>query len=267
MSALSVVRRAGHSTTLEAMTRAGFVGYGLLHLAVAWLALEIALGHRAATGDQSGAFRLLARQPLGRPLLWCIIVGLAAMAVWQLTLAIAGHRSERHRTFERVVSVGRVVVYVGLAWTAYRVAAGAVVSSAGEQQAATAGVLAHPAGRLLVTIAGLAVVGLGIGMAVYGIRRAFVPKLNTGRMSWPMRQLAVQLGRAGYIAKGVAFAIVGLLLIQAAVTYDASRSSGLDGALRTLAAKPFGVVLLALVALGFAAFGAYCFVQSKYRKV
>ncbi len=199
------------------MTRAGFVGYGLLHLAVAWLALEIAWGHPATTSDQGGAFRLLARQPLGRPLLWAIIVGLAAMAIWQLTEAIAGHRLADHRAFERIVSVGRVIVYLALAWTAYRVAAGAAVSSAGDQQAATAGVLAHPAGRLLVTVAGLAVVGI--------------------------------------------------LLIQAAATYDASRSSGLDGALHTLAAKPFGVFLLVLVALGFAAFGGYCFVQSKYRKV
>ncbi len=249
------------------MTRAGFVGYGLLHLAVAWLALEIAWGHPATTSDQGGAFRLLARQPLGRPLLWAIIVGLAAMAIWQLTEAIAGHRLADHRAFERIVSVGRVIVYLALAWTAYRVAAGAAVSSAGDQQAATAGVLAHPAGRLLVTVAGLAVVGLGLGMAGYGFRCSFVPKLNTGRMSQSVRQLAVQLGRAGYIAKGVAFAIVGILLIQAAATYDASRSSGLDGALHTLAAKPFGVFLLVLVALGFAAFGGYCFVQSKYRKV
>ncbi len=70
--AQSALRTAGQARTnslLVALTRAGFVGYGLLHLAVGWLALQIAFGHANQEGSQSGAFRLLSHQPLGRPLL------------------------------------------------------------------------------------------------------------------------------------------------------------------------------------------------------
>jgi Domain of Unknown Function (DUF1206) len=45
-----------------------------------------------------------------------IVLGLAAMAIWQIGEAVAGHRAERgrHRVYERVVSAGRAVFYLYL---------------------------------------------------------------------------------------------------------------------------------------------------------
>jgi hypothetical protein len=257
------------SGPLEVLIRTGFIGYGLLHLAVGWLAVEIALGHAPAEGSQSGAFQALAGRPFGRFLLVVVTVGLAAMALWQLLLAAVGHRDERGaaRTFERVASVSRTLVYAALAWTSGRILAGSPTSSAEQQQNATAGVMAHPAGRWLVALSGLAVAGIGVGMLIYGAAKKFEKKLMTGRMSHRTRTTAVRLGQGGYIAKGVAFAIVGLLLLDAAITLDPGKSRGLDAALRTLVAQPFGAFLLILVAVGFVAFGVYCFFQARYRKV
>jgi hypothetical protein len=268
-SARQTAQRAAHSDVLEVLTRTGFVGYALFHLTVAWLALQIALGHPAGSGDQSGAFQTLVGYPFGMALLIVVIVGLAAMALWQLLLAAVGHQGEqgRARTFERLASAGRVIIYGGLAWTAGQIVAGAATSSANTQQTATAGILAHPAGRWLVALAGLAILALGIGMAIYGYKKAFEKRLRISQMSGRTRRTAVRLGQFGYIAKGAAFAIVGVLLTEAAITNDASKSRGLDEALRTLAGQPFGTLLLIVVAVGFAAFGVYCFYQSRYRKV
>jgi len=268
-SARRTAGRARNSSVLEALTRSGFVGYGLLHLAVGWLALQIAFGHATQEGSQSGAFRLLSHQPLGRPLLIVIAMGLLAMAVWQALEAAIGHHDETggHRTAERVFSAARAVVYAVLAWTAFKVQTGAPTSSAGQQEQATAGVLAHPAGRVLVMLGALVVIGVGIGLLVYGAKRMFVRRLMTGRMSHSTRRLAVGLGRLGYIAKGVTFGIAGVLAFAAAAKRDAARSTGLDGALHTLAGKSYGQVLLVAVAAGFAAFGVYCFFQSRYRRV
>src|SRR5258706_2068594 len=111
MSGLTATRRAAHkagnNSAFEALVRAGLVGYGILHLAVAWLAVQIAAGQPATEGDQSGAFRVLAAQPLGRLLVWAIAIGLVAMAIWQLLEAAVGHRNERprRRIVERVVSL------------------------------------------------------------------------------------------------------------------------------------------------------------------
>jgi hypothetical protein len=74
------------------------------------------------------------------------------------------------------------------------------------------------------------------------------------------------LGTLGFLAKGVAYAVIGALLMTAAVEVDPKKAGGLDAALKTLAAQPFGVVLLVVVGLGLAAYGCYCFVEGWYRK-
>jgi hypothetical protein len=56
-------RRAARSKWLERLTRIGLVGYGVTHLIVGWIALELRFGKAPAEGDQSGAFKTLARQP------------------------------------------------------------------------------------------------------------------------------------------------------------------------------------------------------------
>ena len=261
--------RVATSRPLEILTRVGFVGYGLLHLAVAWLAIQLVIGHQPGETSQSGAFQTLAGQPLGRFVLIVVVIGLAAMAVWQALLAAVGHRSETgaERTFERVASVGRTVVYAALAWTALRVLTGTPTSSAQQQQNTTAGILAHGPGRVLVFLFGLGVLALGIGMVVYGAKGAFERKLMTARMKKATWTAARRAGQAGYLAKGTAFGIVGLLLADAALTKDPGKSRGLDAALRTVLGEPFGRVLLSVVAIGFAAFGVYCFVQARHRKV
>ena len=58
-------------------------------------------------------------------------------------------------------------------------------------------------------------------------------------------------------------ALVGLLFVWAAVTFDPQKAAGVDGALKTLQQQPFGVVLLILMGLGFLCFGAYCLVWSR----
>lgn len=262
-------RQAVHSRPMRALTRFGFIAYGVLHALVGWLALQIAWGGSHREGSQSGAFRALAAQPLGRVLLFALAVGLAALAVWQAVAAAAGHAGEkgRRRTVERLMSAGRTVVYAVLAWTAFRIVAGAGASSAQKQESATATLVSSTGGRWLVGGVGVAVIGFGVGMAVFGLLGKFERKLERARMSPSAERTVHTLGTAGYIAKGVAFAIVGALLILAAVHHDPSRSRGLDAALRTLAAQPFGPWLLSVVALGFLAFGAFCLFQSRYREV
>jgi Domain of Unknown Function (DUF1206). len=262
-------RRTADSGLLVGLTRMGFIGYGLLHLAIAWLAVQIALGNTATSGDQSGALGTLVAQPFGRFLLWLIVVGLCAMAIWQLLLAAVGHRDEhgKSRVMQRLGSAAKMLVYAAVAFTAFKVVTGAGASSGDQQQNATAGIMAKPAGQFLVGLAGLVVVAVGVGLVFYGAKRKFEDKLLIGRMSQRVRQLACRLGQFGYVAKGVAFTIVGVLLLDAAITHNPAKSRGLDAALRALAHQPFGVFLLIAVGIGFAAFGVYCFIQSRYRKV
>jgi hypothetical protein len=59
----------------------------------------------------------------------------------------------------------------------------------------------------------------------------------------------------------VALGVVGGLLSYAALTFHRQKAQGLDAALQTILAQPFGRVLVTAVALGFVAFGLFAMLQ------
>ncbi|MEV6349444.1 DUF1206 domain-containing protein [Actinoplanes sp. NPDC051851] len=255
--------RAADSKPLELLARAGFIGYGVIHLLFAWIALQVAFGGSGKESDQSGALQEMAAHSYGEVLLVAIAVGLFAMALWQAFEAAIGESGDQDRTAiaERVVSGVRAVLYGYLGFMAIKVVQGAKASMGDNSESKSAGLMDATGGRWLVGLAGLVVLGVGIGMAVYGLRKKFTRHL-TGAP-----QTVIRLGQAGYSAKGLAYAISGVLFVSAAVTYDPDKARGLDAALKTLAGHPWGVWVLALIAIGIAAFGVYCLAQSRYRKI
>jgi NADH:ubiquinone oxidoreductase subunit 5 (subunit L)/multisubunit Na+/H+ antiporter MnhA subunit len=72
-----------------------------------------------------------------------------------------------------------------------------------------------------------------------------------------------RLARFGYAAKGVVYAIVGILAFQAAFNWG-GQVSGSKGAFRTIASQPFGKVLLFIVAVGLVGYVVWRFVQALY---
>ena len=267
--AQNTANRAADSKLLEYLTRAGFIGYGIVHLLFAWLALQLALGTSSNDSDQSGALQTLARQPLGKTLVVLIIVGMVAMAIWQALEAAIGHRSDdgKERIAERVTSAVRTVVYLYLAYSGYKVFKGVGASSSDTQQQTSEQLMGSTGGRWVVGLFGLIVAVVGFGLVIYGYTKRFDKHLNTARMTAKVRQTTRRLGVAGYAAKGIAYGIAGALLLVAAVKYDPEKARGLDGALHTLARQSYGDLLLALVALGIAAYGVFCFFEARYRKV
>ena len=75
------------------------------------------------------------------------------------------------------------------------------------------------------------------------------------------------LGVIGTIARGLVFALAGVLVAVAAITHNASDSGGIDKALLTLRNEPLGEVLMILTALGLAIFGIYGLCEARWRKV
>ena len=71
----------------------------------------------------------------------------------------------------------------------------------------------------------------------------------------------------GLAARGIAFLVSGWFLIKSGLQYDPNEARGLGGALEALASQPYGPWLLGLVALGLIAYGAYSFLQARYRKI
>jgi hypothetical protein len=69
------------------------------------------------------------------------------------------------------------------------------------------------------------------------------------------------LARLGYAAKGVVYAIIGVLAVQAAFGTGGS-TEGSRGAIRTIAQQPFGRILLILMAVALLGYVIWRFAQS-----
>jgi uncharacterized protein DUF1206 len=68
-------------------------------------------------------------------------------------------------------------------------------------------------------------------------------------------------------ARGVVFALAGVLVIEAAITHKPGKAGGIDKALLTLRNQPFGEFLLVLAALGLIIFGIYGLCEARWRRV
>jgi hypothetical protein len=266
----SKAEKAGDSAVLEGLARGGLIAYGVVHLLIGWLALQIAWGGASGgSADSSGALQTVADQPFGKVLLWLVAVGMVALAVWQASAAIWGYRtlSGSKRVRKQLSSGAKAVVYAVLGVSAALVGVGSGSSSSQSQQDATSGVLAWPGGQVIVVIAGLVIVGVGVSGVVKGVRRSFTEEIDMSSVPPAARQGVARLGQVGYIARGLAFGLVGGLLGYAALTFDPQQARGLDGAMRTILEQPFGQFLLTAVALGFGAFGLFAFLQARYRRM
>ncbi len=248
--------------------RVGLLCYGVTHLLIAWVALQVAFGGGGGEqASQRGAFQELADDTLGQVLLWVIVVGFIAVALWRLGQAIwgFGYVSDKMQQLrKRGTSAFKVAVFGTFAFLAARTAVGG--GGGGGQQKATAGVLGFPGGRWIVGAVGLGIMVAG-GIKIYaGWKKSFKDDMNMPLD--PMARMAVErIGQVGFIAKGVSIGVIGVLVVTAAIRFDPAKASGLDAALRSLAQTPAGPWLLVVVALGLATYGVFCAVDGKYHRV
>lgn len=261
-SAGSAARSAADHPALERLARAGFVMNGVVHLLIGWIALRIAFGSGGGEASNSGALAEIASAPGGQVMLWAGAVAFLALAVWQLTELLLGGGEKS----DRAKAGAKAVVYAALGLTTVRFAAGGASSDSQAASGVTAGLLGSGAGKVVLVVAGLALIGVG-GYHVYkGATSKFVEDLErTG--SGRVGQAVIVAGRTGYVAKGIALAILGGLVVAAVVTADPEKAGGLDAALRTVGEQPFGQFLLVCTGAGIALFGLYSIARARYGRM
>jgi hypothetical protein len=267
-SANSNAKQAARSRPVKIAARVGILSYGVTHLLIGGLALQVAFGQGGEQADQTGAFQALAQQPYGPPLLWVLAVGFVAAAIWRAELAIWGYgyvSDKKKLVRKKVVSGVKAVVFVALAILSATTAGGGGGGGGGQQQA-TAGIFGLPGGQLLVGLIGLVVLAVGVVKVVEGYRKKFLEEMDAPS-DHRARTVLERVGQVGNIAKGVSIGLIGVLLGVAAVNYNPDQATGLDAALKGLAAQPYGPYLLIAVALGLVAYGVFCFFDARYHRV
>lgn len=245
--------------------RIGLATDGIVYVVLAWLALDLAVGGgHGAQVSRHGALQQVGHQPLGEGLLWLAFAGFCGLALWEATTAVGGHRDRDGigRLTGRLGSAGRSLVFAAFAVSSAEVALGSSGSRGTDSW--TARLMRLPAGPVLLAAVGVGFVGYGCFSAFRGLsdrwREDLEPLPGRGGVGTAITVLA----RAGLTSRGVAFGAIGALLVWAALTEDPRRSGGLDQALQRLRTAPFGDVLLVLIALGLACYGAFEGARARY---
>ena len=251
--------RANDHPAVKMLARGGFVVMGVLHIIIGWIAVRIATGAGGGEASNSGALATIAEAPGGKILLWVAVAALAALALWRLTQLFTEVEAK-----DKAKGGVLAVVFASLSFTTATFAAGGQTSDGDTATDVTAMVLSQPWGAVLVIIAGLVVLGVGLYSIYRGATKSFKEDLEAGAGAGNVGTAIVAAGMAGYVARGVAFAILGVLIVIAGWTSDPEEAAGLDAALRTLGEQPFGAVLLVIVGVGLALYGLYSIARARY---
>lgn len=255
-------KKAAYSPLMETLTRLGYASRGLIYVMMGILALDVALGKSSSPANPQNAIEAIGRQPAGLVLLWLVLIGLVSYALWGVIRAVLDPLQKGDDLKGLIVRAGFLISAASYAFLilptyGYISGAGKPGQGAASTQKLMASIMSTPLGHWLIVLAGAAVIAVGIYHIYSGFNASFDKQFSTYAMTAQEVRVAIQLGRFGTAARGVVFALVGYLLFQAGMQSNSSQPVSFDAALASLLHQPYGVYLLAVVAIGLVAFGIY----------
>jgi hypothetical protein len=255
---------------VKPLARAGFAARGLVYLIVGFFALLAAFGRSEVKGTEVALASLLS-QPFGKALLGFAIVGLLGFGLWRFIQASQDaddHGSDAKGLAVRVGQAGSGAVHLAMAFVAARLALGWGLSG-GDDPSGRWIAAAYEAGYgRWVTWAVAAIVLVVAGAQVWKGWKATFERFFRGCPPDIMRWLR-PLGRFGFVARGVTFAVLASLIFYGELAYGGAEGStpGLADALKAVQSYALGWLILLVIALGLVAFGVYSLAAARYRRV
>lgn len=258
------------AASAEMAARLGYMARGAVYLSTGLIALLAAAGVAPHTHGPLRALEAWAHWPMGVVLLWLAGIGLYGFAGWRALQAVFDADRQGRSAKAWASRAGQALsgfIYGSLAISTF-----GIIDTLHDLRHAefektserVAGVMAWPLGSAIVIALGVFIMACGIGNAV----RALIDNFGeTLRCDPRIRIWACRLARAGYFGRGLAMLPVGFFMIAAGWHERAVEAKGVGGALWALHGLAGGDVVLAFVALGLVAFGAFAFVEAWFRPI
>jgi hypothetical protein len=264
-------KEAAYSPLMERLARWGYAVKGFLYIAIGFISIAGALGETSSPADQLGAIVTFSKLPYAALLLWMILIGLVSYSLWGLIRAVLDP-FHKGRDLKGLVARGGYLVsaatYASFVLPTYHLINGARGGSGTNSTVKLVSqVMNMPLGRWIVGAIGVAAIAAGLYQIYMGYKMDFEQQFKPYALTADQLRIAKQLGRYGTMARGLVFAIVGYFVCLAALQSNPGHARGFDGALDYLAKQPYGLWLLAIVALGLIAFGIYAFMSAAWFKL
>ncbi|MDP1642313.1 MAG: DUF1206 domain-containing protein [Phenylobacterium sp.] len=265
------LRAAPLGALAQLACRFGYAARGFVYVSIGVIAVLAAVERVPQAEGSLGAVEAWADWPLGLVLLGAAGIGLYGFAGWRLLQSVFD--AERQGTSPKALAAraGQAVsgvVYGTLGFSVFSAMdllddLADPEEGASEQEAA-AQALAIPGGEWLIIGVGVFILAAGLANLAKAIRGGLAERLVCDAA---VRRVAEPMGRLGYGARGAAFAVMGVMLVQAGLHANAAEAAGLAEALQALERAPWGDGLLIGVALGLLAFGAFALMEARYREI
>ena len=241
---------------LMALQKFGLVVRGVLYALVGVFAITAMLGLSQSV-DLQGSVTLVLAHPLRIPVGFIAAAGLVGYAMWGVVRAVADpleRGGELHGIVSRVGFLWSAAAYTGLALFALQFALGGSRGGNGlpfgAQQLLTPEVTPWVLGLFGIVVV---VTGLGQFMDAWmaPFRTDFLLQVENPHLwaSW------IWAGRFGLFARGIAFTMIGVLMIWGGYRGDLVWNYGLTRMFAVLLGLPAGAALLSVVSIGFVALG------------
>lgn len=222
----------------EWLVKWGYVIRGWLYASIGWLAIDWASGHSQVAPGGTEAIARASENPWGKLAVFLIIIGLIAYACWSL---IRMWRADALiKKFGYLCSAIGYFAFVGPV-TGFLFLNHAITSTGWSQ---LFNFSSNPVGRILIIVAGVAVVVGGVMQIV------LAQELDT-------------LGRIGTSTRAVLIFLAGAFIVLAGIKVDPSQPGGYDQALLAVGKWPFGHVLVMIMGIGLIALGLYSLTLAK----
>lgn len=243
--------------------RAGYAGRSLVYLAVAGVSLWSIWQGGEAKGTAAALERL--QGGWGTAVVVLIAVGLFAYGVWRLIDSVwdlEAYGSGAKGIAARAGMIVTGLIHLGLGGLALTVLMGSGKASGGKSSYVSQ-FLSEPGGQTAVAVAG----ALTIGAGGYYIYKAWSESYRDHLTANPATLHLNPALRAGLAAHGVVIAIIGILIVQAALTASSAPAGGIGSAFDWLHDKAYGRLLVTAICIGLLGFALFCMVNAIYRIV
>lgn len=245
------------SEKFDWLVRVGYFSRAILYSVLGLIALTSA--GKIAEGT-NGIFKAIQDFPAGTAILWIMVIGLIAYALFRLCsplFDIENEGADAKGWAKRIGHAGSAVGHLALAYSAYKFASAGGSSGGGAQEVAS-GVLSMDIGGTILGLLGVVFFAVAIFQAKKGITGEFM-----NRISGQAPDATRWLGGAGYLARGVVYAVIGWSLVKAGFMSGGSdQVKSLGDAVASLAGEGF---VFTLTALGLLLFGLFSLVLARYR--
>lgn len=243
--------------------RVGYAGRALTYLAVAGVSLYSIWRGGEAKGTAEALEWL--QGGWGTAIVVLIAIGLFAYAVWRMIDSfwdLEAYGSGAKGLTARAGMIVTGLVHLALGALALMVVIGSGDASSGQGGYLT-NLLGKPGGQAALTVAGV----LTIGAGGYYLYKAWSEAYRKHLCANPATMHLNAALKAGLAAHGVVVAIIGVLILQTALSASGAQAGGMGSAFDWLSAKAYGRILVTVLCFGLLGFALFCFVNALYRIV